>query len=384
MSLPPVPARAGRQRREWFAGAALLALLALGATSPAVRAQDADPLSATVAVDATADTAAKARDIARTDGQRRALAMVAERLAGGGAPAKPPKLDDKAITDLVLSFEVANERMSAVRYAADFTFHFRPEETRRVLQKAGVVAATEESGKPVILIPVYQSGAQLLLWEDPNPWRQAWDEQTPATGSGASRFVVPLGDAGDIAAIDAEKARAGDTDGLAAIARRNGGDDTIVAIAALRGPAGKAGGIDATVRRYRAGRLVNSHVEKLTANPGETESDLLRRAVAAIASNIRSGWKNEAAARYGEEGSLTAVLPITGLDDWVRARDRLAGVPAIRKIALVALSREEATIEIGYGGNIEQLTASLAEISLDLVRGDKLWRLARTGSPRMP
>jgi hypothetical protein len=384
MSLPPVPARAGRQRREWFAGAALLALLALGATSPAVRAQDADPLSATVAVDATADTAAKARDIARTDGQRRALAMVAERLAGGGAPAKPPKLDDKAITDLVLSFEVANERMSAVRYAADFTFHFRPEETRRVLQKAGVVAATEESGKPVILIPVYQSGAQLLLWEDPNPWRQAWDEQPPATGSGASRFVVPLGDAGDIAAIDAEKARAGDTDGLAAIARHNGGDDTIVAIAALRGPTGKAGGIDATVRRYRAGRLVNSHVEKLAANPGETESDLLRRAVAAIVSNIGSGWKNEAAARYGEEGSLTAVLPITGLDDWVRARDRLAGVPAIRKIALVALSREEATIEIGYGGNIEQLTASLAEISLDLVRGDKLWRLARTGSPRMP
>ena len=64
--------------------------------------------------------------------------------------------------------------------------------------------------------------------------------------------------------------------------------------------------------------------------------------------------------------------------------ERLATVPAIRKVALVALSRQEATIEIGYGGNIDQLKASLAEISLDLVRGDPLWRLARTGPARTP
>lgn len=398
MTLPPVPARAGMPS-GWFANhralrAALPVVfvagaLAFGAASAPVWAEEPDSFAATVAVDATADTVAKARDMARTDGQRRALAMVAEHLAGGTAPAKPPKLDDKAIADLVLSFEVANERMSAVRYAADFTFHFRPDETRRVLQKAGVVTA-DQPGKPAILIPVYespgQSGAQSLLWEDPNPWRQAWDEQPPATGpaSGAPRLVVPLGDAGDIAAIDADKARAGDAEGLLAIARRNGAEDAIVALATMRGPPGRPTGMEATLRRYRAGRPVDSRVEKLTANPGETESELLRRAVAAIVAGIGSGWKTEAVARYDQEGSLTAVLPITGLDDWVRARERLAGVPAIRTIALVALSRQEATIEIGYGGNIDQLKASLAEISLDLVRGDPLWRLARTGPARTP
>ena len=34
--------------------------------------------------------------------------------------------------------------------------------------------------------------------------------------------------------------------------------------------------------------------------------------------------------------------------------------------------------------NIDQLTASLAEISLDLVRGDPLWRLARSGPAPRP
>ena len=99
---------------------------------------------------------------------------------------------------------------------------------------------------------------------------------------------------------------------------------------------------------------------------------------------IESGWKKETLAGYDQQGTLTAVLPITGLDDWVRARERLTAVPAIRKVALVALSRQEATIEIGYAGSIDQLKASLAGISLDLVRGDPLWRLARTGPDRTP
>src|SRR3954470_5019187 len=146
MTLPLMAASAGSQGGRRIAGAAFLALLLLvqAAGEPA-RAQETDPFSATVTVDARADTAAKAREAARADGQRRALAAIAERLSGDGAPVKSPKLDDKAITDLVSSFEVANERMSAVRYLANYTFHFRPAETRRVLGVAATSATTAES-----------------------------------------------------------------------------------------------------------------------------------------------------------------------------------------------------------------------------------------------
>src|SRR5207237_7299515 len=139
------------------------------------QAEDADAFSATVAVDASAENVVRAREQARTDGQRRALTAVLERLSGGNPPAKPPRLDDKAITDMVASFEVANERMSAVRYVADYTFHFRPDEVDRVLQKAGIGVAGEAGaapGKPLVVLPVYQSGAAAVLWDDPNPWRE--------------------------------------------------------------------------------------------------------------------------------------------------------------------------------------------------------------------
>ena len=357
---------------------ALLVCLVVAATGAAGRAEDTDNFSVTVAADASAETAGKARDLALADGQRRGFAAIAQKL--GANPAKLPKLDDRALSDLVASFEVANEKISAVRYAADYTFHFRPEETKRALRGAGIGQAEDAANAPksaVVVIPVYQSGAAARLWDDPNPWRQAWDQQ-PA--GGGPRLAVPLGDAGDIAAIDAERARAGNADALAQIARRNGGEEALVALVATRGPADKPTGLDVTVRRYRAGKPVDSHGAALVANPGEGEADLLRRAVAAIAGNIAGGWKNETA-QDDQQGTLTAILPIAGLDDWTRTKERLAAVPAIRRIALVALSRQEATIEIGYGGSIDQLTAGLADSGVDLVRGNPTWRL-RVGSVR--
>src|SRR4029077_20329127 len=180
MTSPLMPAGAGSQGARRLAGSALLVLVTRGVMARRGPAQEAAPFAATVAVDATGSTVAQARDMARTDGQRRALAAVAERLAGGNTRYRLPKLDDSAITGLVASFEVANERMSTVRYAADYTFHFRPDETRRALgnpapgnpavgNPAPAPGAPEEPGKSAVLIPVYQVAGPAKLWDDPNP-----------------------------------------------------------------------------------------------------------------------------------------------------------------------------------------------------------------------
>ena len=204
MSLPLGPRVSGSRTGRRRAASVLLGLLLLVGSAGLGRAQQAeDPYTATVKVDATADSAANAREAARVDGQRRALAAIADRLSGGTGAAKLAKLDDKAITDLVVSFEVANERMSAVRYLADYTFHFRPADVRRALRNAGIALGEGESGnKPLVLLPVYQADGQSRLWDDPNPWREAWGQRP--SGSGALRLLVPLGDVGDIAIIDGD------------------------------------------------------------------------------------------------------------------------------------------------------------------------------------
>jgi hypothetical protein len=403
MSLPLLSRPAGGRSGYRAAGLAAAALLLLSLMT--ARAQDipapntaaVDPFSATVPVDATAASVVTAREMARLDGQRRALAAVIVQLAGDGAAAKLPKLSDQAVTDLVASFAVADERMSTVRYQADYTFHFRPGAVRGLLHNAGIALGTPPrgttgagataavtpgaapaSGKPVVVLPVYLNGPQPVLWEDPNPWRDAWNDQPAA--SGPVPLIVPLGDAGDMAAIDAGRASAGDAQALAAEARRNGADDALVAVAAPQGPPAAPSGLTVTVRDYRAGRLVATRNDKLSANPGESADALLRRAAAGVAGDVESGLETPPAAAGGPPDTLIAVLPIDSLDDWVHVRARLDGVPQIKKLALVALSRQQATVEIDYVGGLDQLKGGLAQISLNLVGGDKLWRLAHNAT----
>jgi hypothetical protein len=362
---------------------AVAALLLILAPAPGrAQAPAAGQFAATVPVDATAASVVKAREAARLAGQRRALDAVVARLAGDAAPAKLPQLGDQAVTDLVASFAVANERMSPVRYQADYTFYFRPEAVRRLLSSADIALAAPPpagsvppSGKPVVVLPVYAAGGPAVLWEDPNPWRDAWNQQP--LPSGPVPLIAPLGDAGDVATIDAERAGAGDAAALAAEARRNGADEALVALAAPQGPAAAPSGLDVTLRDYRTGQPVATHTETLTANPGEGVDALLRRAVAKIAADVENNWGAPPAADNFQPGALTAVLPIADLGDWVHARARLGGVPQIKKLALLALSRQQATLEIDYVGGLDQLKAGLAQISLDLQGSAPVWRLAR-------
>ncbi|HWD58352.1 MAG TPA: DUF2066 domain-containing protein [Stellaceae bacterium] len=365
---------------------ALLLLLAVPRLPAA--AQD-DPYTATVTIDATSDSVAKARDVARIDGARRALDAVIARLAGGPDKAKGLKLSDNQITDLVASFEVANEKMTAVRYTADYTYHFKHAEVNRALQSAGIAVnvpagapnappgslatAGSLAGKPVVVLPIYQDGDTALLWDDPNPWREAWSAR--AVGTTGTLLMVPLGDVSDVAAIDADKARRGDAAALAAIAKKEGADDVLVMVALRR--AGGKPGLDITVRRYHGGQFVDVHTDSVDANAGGDDAELFHRAVDTIAADIDNGWKNAKTEPSGPPASVDVVATITSLDDWIKLRDTLGSAPSVRKIEVKTLSRQEATIEIDYAGSIDQLKANLASVQLDLEGGDPVWRLAR-------
>ena len=369
MTLPWVSAIAGNRAGRRAAGAGLLLLMLLIGLASAQADTADDPYSATVKVDATADNAAAARTVARLDGQRRALSKVVDGLTGSTDETKLPKLDDQAITDMVVSFEVANEKMSAVRYLADYTFHFRPAKIRQLLRNAGIAFSTSP-GKPVVVVPVYQDGDNSVLWDDPNPWREAW-AQLPA-GTGPTRLSLPLGGLADVSAIDAGQARSGDPEALTAIAQGNGGDEALVAAATAQRQNGQLTGLAISLKRYRLGQLGTSQSVTITANPGESEGDLMKRAAAAVAAAVEQG-----VAPSGDKvASLDAVVAIASLGDWVEMQQRLAAVTGIRKVDLLSLSRQQAKIEIKYVGSPDQLKSSLAEADLDLDGGDPDWRIS--------
>jgi hypothetical protein len=410
MSLPLKPASAGARRGWCAAGAALLLLVVLVRVSPARADDQPDPYTATVKVDATAANAVDARRLARLDGERRALARVVGQLAGS-QDVTLPKLSDDQVSDMVDNFEVANEHNSAVRYLADYTFHFHPARVRRMMQAAGIAmageapsavpaggsapaenadstgapaggAAAAEAGRgPAVVLPVFEDGTTAILWDDPNPWRDAWAQRPP--GSGPTRLVVPLGGVSDLTVIDAQQALAGKPDALGKIAADNGGGDAIVVLATTERRGDQLEGLEVTVKRYRHGRLDGTQSESFGVNPGEAEDAFIARAVTGTAAAIETG-ANEVAAPNGPPASLTATVPINGLGEWIQVRNRLAGVPTVRRVELLSLSRREARIEITYSGTPDQLKSSLAGANLALAGSDPAWRVMPADAASQP
>jgi hypothetical protein len=332
-----------------------------------------------VPVDATAANANAARDAARIDGERRAYQLLLGRLTLEADRARRPKVSNAALQDLVQGFEVAKERTSGVRYLAEYTFHFRADAVRRLLRQAGIAFA-ETPSKPLVVLPVMVAGEGAVLWDEPNPWRDAWGSSKPVPG--LVRLVLPLGELADVAAIDADGATRGDDAKLQAIAQRYGNGDVLVSRAVRRDDA-KRPGFDISTTRFAPGMPggEQSWTASVVANPGESDADLMARGVTSVVAQVEEAWKVANILNYSQSGTIVATVPARDLAAWIAVRDRLAGIPAIQRSELLSLDHQGARLAIHYVGDPAQLRLGLSQRDLELSGGEPDWVLRqRTGA----
>src|SRR5690348_1491400 len=360
-----VTARTAKRHLQAALAAICLALAAASANAQSAPRQAGVYTVANVPVDATAASADAARDAARLQGEHQAYAILLARLTRASDASRLPPANDATLNDLIQGFEVANERHSTVRYLANYTFHFRPDAVRQLLRGAGVPFA-ETPSKPLIVLPVLDSGGTTALWEDPNPWRAAWnDRNAPA---GLVPLVMPFGGAEDIAAIDAKTALAADSGALAAISQRYDGADVLVTHAMVANGSAANESVAVASTRYSPGSGATPQTWNQTykLGAGEDEGALMARAVAGTVAQIEDTWKAANILDVSQVATLTASVPITGLQDWVAVSHRLGAIPAVQKTDLVAIDRQHAEITIHYVGDLTQLRLALAQNNLDL------------------
>jgi hypothetical protein len=239
------------------------------------------------------------------------------------------------------------------------------------------VPFAETPSRPVVVLPVLLGEGGAALWDSPNPWREAWANRR--SSGGLVPFIVPVGDLADLGAVDTQQALTADTASFEKIAQLHGGGDVLVTQARPRA----GGAFETTTTRYGAGGGPQGASQTWRANPGESEADLLARAVAGVAASVEEAWKQDNVLRFGQQTSLTVSVPVSSLDDWVRVRERLDGIPAIQRADLLGLNRAEARIELRYVGDPAQLKLALAQRDLVLAEGAPNWTLRpRSGSQR--
>lgn len=344
--------------------------LAAAAAQPAAAQAVGDAFNVRgIDVDVTAANPQAAKDQAIAEGQNRAFRLLLERLTQPADHARLPKADG---TQYVRDFSVDSERRSATRYIATLSVRFNPTAVRKLLQGAGIAYA-EPRNRVLVVVPVFKAaGARAMLWDDPNPWREAW---TALGGGGLVPVVVPTGELADVQTISAEQALAGNADAMQSLGARWRTSDVLVAVAGLA-PNGKTLDVN-LIGSPGAPKPFDSIAYQL--NEGETLEALLARAVRDIDRGIDTVFKQPNLLQFDRAATLSTLVPLTGIEDWLAVRDRLGRVSQVRRWELVSLSKAEAALVLHTVGDQEQVNAALANAGLRLDWGDGYWIMRPLG-----
>lgn len=319
-----------------------------------------------IKVDVTADTAAAAREAALADGHREAYHRLMARLVLDEDQASVPDLSQSEIAQLTQDFSVVNEKTSAVRYLAELTFRFKPDAVRELFRTYRLHFA-ETRSKPLVVLPIYLTpNGEVLLWEETNLWAFAWagrdlsEELVP--------LVIPLGDLGDVAAIDVKRAVAGDSAAMNDIAIRYGAEGVLVVQAQLAGdPANGDARLDVVADRY-VGSPRRIYADSIVqSKPGGLDA-LFNAAIDAVVASAQSDWKVANQLSFDEQRMLSAVVPVTELSDWLEVKKRLSDIASIVGTELVYLTRQYAQVDISFIGDEDRLSRALAQNDLTLSR----------------
>ena len=313
-----------------------------------------------ISVDETAESTSAARMQALAKGQITAAQRLMDRLTRPLDRSALAPLDAETVRTLVASFQIDNEKTSNVRYLADMTVSFKPAAVRRFLQTFGVPFA-EVRSRPVLIVPALARETGYILWEEPNPWREAW--QNHPSAEGLVPVVSPVGDLADITGLSAEQAVDADVGALHDAATRYGAGTAMVAIASLDQSTPGGERIDITL--IRVGRsdelplLISLQI--LADEPLEA---FLGRAVSLVIEALNTEWKNENIFTSGQSGRLRAAVPVSDLKSWVEIQRRLSRAPNVSAVHVLALTANSAEIEIDYRGDTDRLERALLRSDL--------------------
>lgn len=317
----------------------------------------------------------QARNQALQLGQREAYQTLMQRITAQADWGRIPKLDDSEIENIVLDVGIDQEKQAPGRLIATLSVRFKSESVRKLLRGAGIAYA-EWRGRPLVVIPVWQSETGFAFAEAPNPWRDLWKADAL---EGLVALTVP-----DVKLLDGYNkgeilANAG-PDMLADLAvRLNAADVLVVTAAPGKGENGQLK-LDLTLNGYGALASGLSGQRGYGGDVGETQDQMLLRAANELARGLDDEWKTGNLLQYDKQGTLMAMAPLSGFDEWLTLRDRLNQATAVRSFEIAALSRTEAALVLHYVGEQGQLESMLMQNGLVLTWEEEHWALRATGA----
>ena len=401
-----------------FRAAALAAAAVLLATAPV-----AGPAAAEESIFWVRDVPAKGKGKTAGDARRdsalnsapAALDRLLRRLTSARDHEFLPPVPPEQARAMVRGLEVVRAKRRKIKDGRSFdgalSYLFRPGTVGAFLKSEGIAWSSRRSD-PVLVLAVWRDESGAILWDDPNPWRDAWlsAEREP----GLVPVVLPEGNLKDLQTIDATQASERDAERLTAIAGAYGAKQVLIAVAA-------AGGVDAGEgapevapedgeegTEERAGKSGEAGAGEQAEEGGEKQIEDGGLTVVAALFNLRSGdieelepitaagatamadaaaaldawlqerWKDRVIVPDGPVATTRVVLRFDDLAAWVRVRENLVAAPSVTGHRVIAFSRGEARLALTHRGNADDLAVRLPAFGLLLQQERGTGRKAKT------
>jgi len=331
-----------------------------------------------VPVDVTASSAAQARTLAHKRGQEKALKVLLKKLTPAAQHDQIEALKFQDATVYVRSLEIQNERTSNVRYLADLTVEFSPNLVREFMRFNNLNYVETES-KPLLVVPVMDGSTGMLLWEEGNNWRTAWEENRAPNS--LVPFLVPSGDIEDIRQLSVEQAQLQKEGAILELAERYRAKGVLLTQARLiQDPLGRGG--DAVLEVQ--GTLItpeNRGFERQTfiQSYEGAPDQVMATAVKDLTSAFEQQWKENNLIAANQSDELRLKVPYDNLPQWVQLRKVLDEVGVVRSYDVSELHSEYVMIKVRFSGTLENLQSALAQRDLEIQQTRPVWTLSSRG-----
>lgn len=357
----------------------LLAMLAL-AVFPA-RAADELYVVRGVAVDVTAETAALAKDQGYEQAKRDALMIVLQRLL---PPREIQQLGDVSalpVKKWVQGMEVNSEKTSKVRYIGNLNIFFNPASIRDFLNNKNYYF-DEAVQKTWLVVPIYNFYGKQMVWEKENMWRDTWNKLSRQAS--VTAFRVPVGDDTDQKSFSLAALQQSDQGALQAMAQRYQAPQILVLTAtpSLAGSDPQAVNSLVVNRHYYDGvGFVELEPVTATGGVGESLEALLQRTAGDVLKSLKDDIIAEVpqadadAPDYGIQQQMDVLVPVAGIDEWLRIESHLRTLSGLRQRKVRAISPQMVQMYWEPSVSVAQLNSSLQLIGRKLQPSGSVWML---------
>lgn len=341
-----------------------------------------------VSIDERAASSSIASRIALKKAQKQALEKLFRKIIREEDFARLPELSDRQVTELVSGIELSDEESSDVRYKADFTVHFSREKIYNFLSVLEIPFA-ETLSNPVNILTVFEKDGVVMLWENNNIWRKAWQDYDTVNNLVPVNIIEPS--LANRLAITPWQAQRGDKKQLRQFARQLGLQKLYVISAKYDSGAGagtRQGRLELTIHKSEDDMPAFQKIVTLENSSNDLSDDLsdnlaalYDKAIGEATYWIDNQWKKKVMIHFGSSSRLQVEIHFDQSSDWFEIKKRLEAISLIRKIRIIEFTLNKARVELEHSGEVGQIILTLDQDGLELKEqpggeDDSLWHLS--------